>query len=388
MREILIDVTRLLDRSMTGRLPTGVDRVGLAYIRHFSERAKALVRVSGRTIVLPQAASRILFSKLLTPSADFNRTVRWLVGRECFKWPGNRHLKDAFLFNTGHSGLEQTSYPRQLRRQGVRPLFVVHDLIPITHPEYCRPGEQGKHVIRMNNVLDLASGVIANSQATLDELNHFAQKAGKPMPPAMVALLAAPQFTAPAFVRPMAEPYFVMLSTIEPRKNHWLMLQLWRRLVERMGTRAPKLVVIGQRGWECENVIDLLERCEDLRGVVTELPDCSDADLATYLHHSQALLFPSFVEGYGMPLVEALTAGIPVIASDLPVFREIAGDIPDYLDPLDVMGWMTRIEAYTNTDSPGRTAQLNRMVHFVPPTWVTHFQLVEQLLERLQETVK
>ena len=383
MGEISIDVTRLLGRFMKGRLPTGVDRVSLAYIQHFSKRAKALVRLKGRTLLLSNQVSQELFGKLLLPCADFTRTVLWLVGRECFRFQKDRKLQGAFMLNTGHSGLEQLAYPDQLRRLGVRPLFLVHDLIPISHPEYCRPGESGRHLIRMNNVLDVASGVIANSQATLNELSHYASKTGRSMPPAVAALLASPVFTPPLDTRPpIAAPYFVILGTIEPRKNHWLLLQLWRRLVERMGTRAPRLVVIGQRGWECENVVDLLERCEPLRGFVTELSACSDADMMNYLHHARALLFPSFAEGYGMPLVEALAAGVPVIASDLPVFHEIAGDIPDYLDPLDAMGWMERIEAYTDTDSLERTAQLNRVAHFVPPSWSAHFELVEDLMSR------
>src|SRR5580698_988440 len=99
----------------------------------------------------------------------------------------------------------------------------------------------------------------------------------------------------------ISEPYFVILGTIEPRKNHWLLLQVWRRLVERLGDRTPRLVVIGQRGWECENAVDMLERCEELRGVVTELPACPDVELTSYLRHARALLFPSFAEGYGMP---------------------------------------------------------------------------------------
>jgi len=383
MRAIFIDVTRLLGRFMKGRLPTGVDRVSLAYIQHFSARAQALVRLKGRTVVLPKKASQVLFGKLLAPGKDFTRTVLWLVGREFLRFQRASSLRGGFLFNTGHSGLEQAAYPAQLRRQGVLPLFVVHDLIPISHPEYCRAGELGRHLTRMNNVLDLASGVIANSQATLDELASYAANAGQAMPPAVAALLAAPVFPAPSPVRPMVQRYFVMLSTIEPRKNHWLMLQLWRRLVERLGPDAPRLVVIGQRGWECENTVDLLERCAALRGFVTELPACSDADLATWLQHAQALLFPSFAEGYGMPLVEALAAGVPVIASDLPVFREIAEAIPDYLDPLDGAGWMTRIEAYALADSPERDAQLARVAHFVAPTWTHHFEMVEQLLERL-----
>jgi glycosyltransferase involved in cell wall biosynthesis len=84
-----------------------------------------------------------------------------------------------------------------------------------------------------------------------------------------------------------------------------------------------------------------------------------------------------------MPLVEALASGAPVIASDLPAFREIAGDIPEYLDPLDGMGWLARIEAYADSNSMERTAQLERMEGFVPPAWSTHFDAVERLLERL-----
>lgn len=383
MPDIFIDVTRLLGRFMRGRLPTGVDRVSQAYIQHFSGRAKALVRFKGTTLPLSQKSSLALFGHLLAPSCDFTRSVLWLLARECANLPSRGQFDCAFLFNTGHSGLEHAAYPAQLQRMGVRPLFLVHDLIPISHPEYCRPGELAKHLTRMNTVLELAQGVIANSEATLDELRRYAQKSGKRMPPAVAALLAAPTFPVPSPLRPMAEPYFVILSTIEPRKNHWLLLQLWRRLAENLGARAPKLLVIGQRGWECENVVDLLERCEPLRNVVTELSACSDADLATYLHHAQALLFPSFAEGYGMPLAEALTAGVPVIASDLPTFREIAGDIPEYLDPLDALGWMARIESYSSVDSAERRAQLARIVHFVPPTWSDHFRLVDALLERL-----
>jgi glycosyltransferase involved in cell wall biosynthesis len=100
----------------------------------------------------------------------------------------------------------------------------------------------------------------------------------------------------------------------------------------------------------------------------------------TYLRHAQALLFPSFTEGYGLPLVEALNLGVPVLASDLPVFREIADDIPEYLDPLDAIGWMKCIESFCQPDAPLRASQLQRISKFAPPTWARHFALLEQLL--------
>lgn len=383
MRKIFIDITRLIGRGLKGRLPTGIDRVSLEYVRYFSDEARGVMRLGGRTVLLSRAASAGMFAELLRPSPRFRRTTLQVIARAHLTPQNNGEFKDAVLFNTGHSGLEHHGYARQLRKLQVKPIVLVHDLIPITHPEYCRPGEQKRHVARMNNALDLANGIITNSATTLDDLKSYARKVGRPMPSAAAALLAPAALPAPSLVRPVAAPYFVMLSTIEPRKNHWMILQVWDKLVERYGKHAPNLVLVGQRGWECENIADLLERRESLRGVVTELSACSDADLATFLRHSQALLFPSFVEGYGMPLAEALALGTPVIASNLPVFREIAGDIPVYLDPLDGVGWMAQIEVYAGPVSPQRQSQLERAKHFTAPSWSAHFTKVESLLERV-----
>src|SRR5258706_1574168 len=216
----------------------------------------------------------------------------------------------------------------------------------------------------MRNALTMARGIVAISQDTLDRFRQFAGEAGLPCPPAIVAPLAPGVPSHAPGPRPIPGPYFVVLGTIEPRKNHWMLLQLWRRLIERRGAAAPRLVVIGQRGWECENVVDLLERSEPLRGFVFERNACGDQELATYLHHAQALLMPSFAEGYGMPVVEALAAGVPVIASDLAVFREIAGAVPEYADPLDGRRWLELIEDYSGAPSARRDAQRARIAGF------------------------
>jgi glycosyltransferase involved in cell wall biosynthesis len=383
MREILIDITRLLDRRMQGRLPTGVDRVSLEYVRHFGGRSTALVRFAGRWIELSKRDSERVFDALLSPTGDFNALIRWAVARAFPRSIDQLFAASRFLFNTGHSGLEQIQYTHRLRYSGLKPLFFVHDLIPLSHPEYCRPGESARHRARMNTILGTGQGVIANSSATLEELTAYAKLHDLPMPPAVVALLAPARLPKPSVAIPLNKPYFVMLGTIEPRKNHWLILQLWRQLIERFGEAAPRLVIIGQRGWECENVVDLLERCEVLKGFVFEYPACSDAELSSWLHHARALLFPSFTEGYGMPLVEALMLGVPVIASDLPAFREIAGNIPEYVDPLDGKRWKELIADYAQADSLIRFSQLQRMTKFTAPTWAAHFEQVEALMERI-----
>jgi glycosyltransferase involved in cell wall biosynthesis len=383
---MLIDVTRLLGRFMKGRLPTGVDRVCLAYIRQYGATARVFVHQGRFGGVFSRRASQQLFALLREPGPDFARAaLRIVVSSPPMPWSMQRSA-NRFLFNIGHSGLDRPGYSEWLVSRQVRPIFMVHDLIPLTHPEFCRPGECKRHAARMETVLKTAAGIIANSRATLQVLTEFAENSGLAMPPAVAAPLGNGVFPKAAeSPRPIPEPYFVMLGTIEPRKNHWMVLQMWRRLAERYGTAAPRLIVIGQRGWECENVLDMLERCTPLCGVVFERAGCSDAELVRYLLHAQALIFPSFTEGYGLPLIEALSLGVPVIASNLPVFREVASNVPEYLDPLDGLGWIQCIEDYRLPDSHRRAAQLERMSGFTPPSWKAHFEIVETLLDQLQQ---
>lgn len=388
MRESVIDVTRLVDRAMQGRRPTGVDRVSLEYVRHFGARATALVRFAGQWIELSEADSVRVFEALLATAENFNALVKRAVAKAFLRSVGRQFADPRFFFNTGHNGLEKPGYAQFLLRSALKPLYFVHDLIPVTHPEYCRPGETGRHEVRMDTMLRTGHGVIANSAATLAEFAAYAQARGIAMPATTVALLAPAPLPAPLAAPAMDVPYFVMLGTIEPRKNHWLILQLWRQLIERLGADAPRLVIIGQRGWLCQNVVDLLERCEVLKGFVFEKPGCSDAELSSWLRHAQALLFPSFAEGYGMPLAEALAAGVPVIASDLPAFREIAGDIPEYVDPLDGRRWAELIVEYAQPQSPMRRSQCQKLAGFALPSWEAHFQQVEALMEQLRVAQK
>lgn len=383
MPTILLDVTRLVDRLYAGLVPTGIDRVGLAYIERYGANARAALSERGFVTILNQKDSQRVFSWLTITNRNRN-AIRSLIVRAVLQRPWEKSVTDGVLLHTSHSGMEYRRYYESMKSRQIRTVFMVHDLIPLTHPEYCRPGVDAIHRRRMHTVFAHADGLIANSQATLMSMTAEADHAGLPLPFSVVAPLATgfARSTKPA--APLLDsPYFVMLGTIEPRKNHWFMLHLWRQLSEKYGSATPKLVVIGRRGWECENVVDMLDRCNSLRHTVIEESNCSDEKLDQWLQHARALLFPSFVEGYGMPLAEALAARVPVIASDLPVFREIAQDIPDYLDPLDGPGWISRIESYIRDNSIDRAAQLDRIQRFREPTWVEHFRSVDSLIEAL-----
>lgn len=377
---MLIDVTRLVHRNIRGILPTGVDRVSLAYVEHYGERAAALVRLVGRWLTLGKRDSQCVFDALTGRAPLSPGQLVWCVARGMAtrSSSGERHQ---LLINTGHSGLEHSRYALEVRRRQLRPLYFAHDLIPINHAEYSRPGEDDRHRRRLQTMLDTGKALVFNSQLTRNEVAAYAHSQGLRLPECLVAPLAPAAMPAPLNTAPLAHPYFVVLGTIEPRKNHLLLLQLWRRLVEELGDAAPRLVVIGQRGWECEQAVDLLDRCPPLRGFVLEQSHCDDRALATWLRHARALLFPSFVEGFGLPLVEALALQVPVIASRLPVFREIAGDIPEALDPLDGPAWRQAILDYMQPDGLRPRLQRQRMRGYVAPTWPNHFAAVDVLVD-------
>jgi glycosyltransferase involved in cell wall biosynthesis len=90
---------------------------------------------------------------------------------------------------------------------------------------------------------------------------------------------------------------------------------------------------------------------------------------------------PSYAEGFGMPVQEALALGTPVISSPLPAIKEFAGDIPDYAEPHDGTRWIELIEAYARSPSPQREAQVQRLKNFRHTTWQEHFQRVEEFME-------
>jgi glycosyltransferase involved in cell wall biosynthesis len=379
---LLLDVTRLVWRRWAGRQPTGIDRVCLAYLDHFGPRAQAVVHHPRLRRILDRASSSRLFDLLREPPERFRGALvagalRRLGARPC-------DSEGRLYLNIGHTGLDQEGFGAWVGRSGARPVYFVHDLIPLTNPEFCRPGEAERHRKRMRTALATASGVIANSQSTIDELTRFAGAEALRFPAALAAWLGTRDFQRNAYAHsPPARATFVVLGTIEARKNHLLLLRIWQRLADRMGPAIPQLLIIGQRGWEADEVFNILDDKQAIGDHVIELNACTDDDLARHFSGARALLFPSKFEGYGLPLVEALAAGLPVIASDLPVFHEIGQGVPMLLGPEDEAAWERAILDFAQPRSAARADQLRRLADYRPPTWADHFRKVEAWLRTL-----
>lgn len=383
---LLIDVSRLVGRAGRGKLPTGIDRVCLQWIARFGPRSQAVLQRPGWRRIVSFRTSQQLFELLHAPGRHFARQFWGIIARASIPpWPSQSGNGRVYL-NAGQSGLDDPGATRWIAARGMKPVFMVHDLIPLTHPECCRRGERERHLARLVNMMKLGTAIVTNSEDTLVQLAGFAREQGMPLPASVAAPLGfVSNVTGEAIgPRPRPEPYFVVLGTIEPRKNHMLLLRLWRQLVSALGPHAPHLHIIGQRGWDWEPVLAMLDTDPAAREFVHELGPCSDTEVMRHLRHAQALLFPSLAEGFGLPLVEALSVGTPVLASDLPVFHEIANDVPEYFSPADDSAWLQALLDYTQESSARRALQVARLANFAPPGWELHFQRMESLLETLR----
>jgi alpha-1,2-rhamnosyltransferase len=126
------------------------------------------------------------------------------------------------------------------------------------------------------------------------------------------------------------EPVFLMVSTIEPRKNHDYLLDAFERAWA-SGSQA-RLCIAGRIGWKCDALLARVRNHPQLNQRLFMFNDLSDTSLEHAYSHASALVFPSWVEGFGLPLVEAMQRGLPAMGSDIPIFREIGGEFMAYFD--------------------------------------------------------
>jgi glycosyltransferase involved in cell wall biosynthesis len=375
---VLLDVTRLIARTWTGRQATGIDRVCLAYLRHFRSRALAVIQHRGVIRVLAERESAALFDLLDGGAPGLRRRIAQQLSAALAGRATRRALEGQAYLNVGHTDFDLAAHAQWVRRRGVRPFYFLHDLIPVLHPEFSRPHAVRRHDGRVRAALEYGAGILLGSHAVRHDLATFAAAQGLPLPPVAVAHLAGEDFrTAPA--APAActagKPFFLCVGTIEPRKNHRLLFDVWQRLAGRLGAATPKLVIVGQTGPMTGDLLAPLAAAPALKLHVERRPHCRDEELAGLMRGARALLVPSLAEGFGLPFVEALQAGTPVIASDLPVFREIGQGAAVLLDPAEPAAWERAIMAAAT----GRVQQAGA-AGYVPPSWSAHFDTVERFV--------
>lgn len=238
------------------------------------------------------------------------------------------------------------AFAEQLKRDGVGLIAVIYDLIPLTHPQFYDTRLVQVFSEWFDWITRTADGYMAISATVRDQVREEIQRRpGSAQANARwfdffhlgseLDLQHTDATVEPGLTRLFAtcEPVLLMVSTIEPRKNHAYLLDAFERAWAAGST--PRLCIAGRIGWKCEALLERVRTHPELNRRLFMFNDLSDTSLEYAYAQSSALVFPSFVEGFGLPLVEAMQRGLPAMGSDIAVFREIGGEFMAYFDLQD-----------------------------------------------------
>ncbi len=188
---------------------------------------------------------------------------------------------------------------------------------------------------------------------------------------------ARPEFALPAppaFLQQvrqrfdLPDRYFFTVSTVEPRKNLVTLLDAYVLLKQQLGELCPPLIIVGRKGWNCD---DILSYMSELEGHVRFTGYVSDEELIALYQMATCLVFPSLYEGFGLPVLEAMMAGCPVITSTASSLPEVAGDAALLVDPMkagDISDAMLRLL---------QDETLRSSLQAQGKTWAAHFSWAE-----------
>ncbi len=215
------------------------------------------------------------------------------------------------------------------------------DAIPLSHPEWLRSEFRTVKNMLWKRAANWADAVITISDYSKVELSRWT---GIPLDRITVIPLAVDdrwyrdvsqeEFDRVRSAYQLPEHFFISIGTLQPRKNVETTIRAHRALSPAERQRTP-LLIIGRAGWKCEEVMRLIGQ-ESGSGAVRWLQHVPDADLLPLLKLASGLVFPSLGEGFGLPVLEAFAAQVPVITSNTTSLPEVAGDAAVSLDPMDV----------------------------------------------------
>ena len=266
----------------------------------------------------------------------------------------------------------------------VHRVTVIHDLTPLLFPQYHVWHSQMLQRLFLKGILKRASLVITNSRHTRkDVLEHF--------PFLKDRVIAAHLGTNPALgpttdrswldQKEISQPYWLTVGTIEPRKNLVRLLEAYQQYRGEGGKH--NLVIAGQKGWKSENFFEHLEQ-HPYRKDIYLTGFVPDEALPQLYSHAQALIYPSEYEGFGLPVLEALSCGCPVICSSVSSLPEVGGPLAYYIDYQDPPSIARQMRAVERLDESARSALREKSVSWAGQfTWDAHALICREALQKL-----
>ena len=273
-----------------------------------------------------------------------------------------------------------------LKKQGARIVVHVYDIISITHPQYSFERGVFNFMDYLAAHMQYADQIIVNAKATVEELKNLAERIGIPLPPCKVVPLGSDfgerkpiqeRLVADHLVEVVkSAPYILMVGTIEPRKNHSLLLRAYEEGLKEAGYH---LIFAGYMGWNMEEFERRLHNHPDFGKRIFHFQGLDDMGIGYLYQNARYLAFCSYQEGFGLPIVESIIRGTPVLCPDQPVYREVGEDYPIWFKQENPESLCEKV-AYYDENPEEYKKMKEHLKNYKPITWDDSFGYMEEAL--------
>lgn|GEM_PF-2364943 len=260
---------------------------------------------------------------------------------------------DIFLLADSVWHYDISSIVRQVRDRGGVIVAIMYDLIPVNYPQFFDNSLVTVFNKFFSEYVIHFDGFVSISKTVMDDLKKYISIVGFPDAKyhfdyfVLGSDFKTQEYSLNNIRTEISDLYknksvYLTVSTIEPRKNHVYLVDSFEKLWEK-GIDA-KLCIIGRVGWKTEELIERIKNHKEYNNRLFMFNDASDPELSFCYNKSKMLVFASFVEGFGLPIVESLNNGLPVLASDIPIHREVGEDMIEYFDLNNAEDLVNKIE--------------------------------------------
>lgn len=362
IRQFLLDVSVMAQEDYR----TGIQRVVRAHLRNFLKNPPKGYRVEPIRALLPLKSycyARAFVGEYLLPSCELPDDIVEVRSGDIFlglDWAPPMVIECAEFFTKANV-------------RGAAIYFVVYDLIPVRHPGWFPPEMNRLFTQWLSTITQIADGVVCISKSTADQLLEWLESTRPRRARALKigyfhlgadvesALSSSDRPSDPQALETVARgaPVFLMVGTVEPRKGYAQALAAFEKLWQ-SGVNIS-LVIVGKQGWMVEALVERLRNHPENGTRLFWLEGASDSTLLELYRRATALLMASEDEGFGLPLIEAARYGLPIIARDIPVFREVCGDHAFYFQGNKPEDLANAITTWLNLYQAGKAPSVKGM---------------------------
>ncbi len=277
------------------------------------------------------------------------------------------------------------AYIELLHAEGVSIVQLSYDMLPLVTPQYS--GHSTESMSKYSKLIfPLCSLIMAISESTKKDIETWMANQKLRVPRVEVFRLGDDfNFSKPKkptnvdFVNGglSGKDYVLSVGTIEARKNHTLLYYVYKLACQKK-IELPKLIIVGRRGWKADDIFDLMTSDPQTKNKFVILTDTSDEELSWLYKNSILSVYPSFYEGWGLPVAESIAHGTPCVASNSSSIPEIAGDIIDYFHPTSTDQCLDKLVEHLQPKK--QKEDIMKLRKYNTTTWDQSFDQVEACL--------